>query len=127
MSRNYIVLGTAPLSEPVFFDNEEWTKEWGKSVLVTYAGQLKREFPTQAHNITIIKDDHYKSFVVVIQFIDEKEDSWEIAKNIADQVPYCWDEISQKNLGKQYFRELKQILCNHTPFSEASVEAEKRE
>ena len=111
MTNSYIAIGCMPISEPSFFENEDWNKKYDKKVLTTYVDQLKRMFPLQAHDITII-DDEVIGFTAVVLFEEGNENSFERAKNIAEELPYCWDDKSKEALGKQYFTDTLKLQCN---------------
>lgn len=104
----WISLGNSPISEPTGFDNKEWAERYSNRVLQVWLNQLRRTFPFNSFEIKQLKDD---SYVVVVLF--ENKEQLEQAKEVADELPYCWDSYSQKELGTTYFKETRELLCSH--------------
>lgn len=109
MQIDYIVLGKAPLSEQ-YPEDKKFREKYTHKVTLAYLSQLKREFPCFPDRFSLreIKDNS-NDYSVAIDFTNEQE--FEYAKNVADELPYCWDEKAQQELGKQYFKDLKDTLC----------------
>lgn len=109
MTIDYIVLGKLPISEQ-YPEDKKFREKYKNKVVVAYLNQLKRCFPCFPDRFALqeIEKDS-GNYHVAIDFIDEQQ--FEYAKNVADELPYCWDEEAQKELGKDYFKELKEIIC----------------
>lgn len=109
MTIDYIVLGKSPSSEP-YPENEKFREKYKNQVAVAYLNQLKRCFPCFPDRFALqeIEKDS-GNYHVVIEFMNEQQ--FEYAKNVADDLPYCWDPFAQEELGKEYFKELREVIC----------------
>ena len=107
MSEDWISLGNHPLSEPTCFENKEWANKYSGKVLTAWLNQLRRTFPCLPARIVIKQSQ--EEFFVVVTFTDERQ--FEYAKDIADELPYCWDDKAKEELGSLYFKETKELYC----------------
>lgn len=109
MATDYIILGKLPMSEQ-YPEDKKFREKYANKILVAYINQLKRCFPCFPDRFSLREiEENSNNYNVAIDFTNEQE--FEYAKNIADDLPYCWDEQAQQDLGKSYFKDLKEIIC----------------
>ena len=115
MTTDWIALGSAPISEPTCYNNEDWTEKYSREVLSAWLNQLRRTFPDYKSRLLIKSVPGAKEiseYFVVITF--ENCIQFEEAKEVADDIPYCWDDKAKEELGALYFKETREIICNKT-------------
>lgn len=112
MTTDWIVLGAAPQGEVTLFDNKEWVEKHRDKVLLAWFNQLRRTFPCFPDRICIKQDFPENNYFIVVTFDDEIQ--FEYAKDIADDLPYCWDDKAKEELGEAYFKETREIYCKNT-------------
>ena len=107
-----IYLGTGPISEPACYNNKDWIEKYARPVLLAWLRQLRRTFPDYKHRLVIkgiTGAMEISEYHVAIVF--ENNIQFEEAKEIADNLPYSWDDIAKKELGNKYFKETKEMYC----------------
>ena len=108
MTIDWIALGKSPQSEPVCFNNEKWAEKYKDRVLLAWFNQIRRTFPCFPDRI-VIKQSGDEYFVVVTF---ENEIQFEYAKDLADELPFSWDDKAKEELGATYFKETREIYCS---------------
>jgi len=112
MTTDWIALGYAPQGEVTLFNNKEWVEKYQDKVLLAWFNQLKRTFIGFSDRIYIKQDFPKNDYFIVVTFDNEVQ--FEQAKEIADNIPYCWDDQAKEELGKVYFKETREIYCRNT-------------
>lgn len=113
MTIDYIVLGKLPISEQ-YPEDKKFQEKYKNKIILAYLNQLKRCFPCFPNRFSLRETE--LGYLACIDF--ENEQQFEYAKNVADDLPYCWDLYAQEELGKEYFKELREVICSTSKSSD---------
>ena len=97
MSYNWISCYSKPLAENSICDIKESSLVEKRLEINAWLNQLKREFPNEEFYIQMLNEGYN-----VVLACKENEEAF----NIVDNLPYNWDYLARKELGKDYFNKM---------------------